>query len=219
MLWYILTFCRLVGLSWVLSIIFTATSGKTTNHGLLNSEKCLNRNILHLCEQKHRCAYNTCIYVCFYVLHQAEFPHLSGPNSRSSELCHQVVPIRNQFYTSVSVWTEQHYPVHCKTRPSKHKIYLSVDFNINEIYLSNFSTVLEMLWDEQTLSQPQNPPWCTKKPFWSLHQEVTFLKKGWVVRERKLGAPQVTFPISWNSIFVSSFMMTKKCAFLFRRER
>lgn len=118
-----------------------------------------------------------CVY--FYTFHQAKFSNLLGFTSRSLELCHQGISfiLLSVFGLNIVILSTV-----ILSRPSKHKIYLLIDHQYQWNLSIHFSSVLEMLGDEQMPSQPQNTLWCTNKHFDPFTKKLHFKKGvgGWL---------------------------------------
>lgn len=118
-----------------------------------------------------------CVY--FYTFHQAKFSNLLGFTSRSLELGHQGISfiLLSVFGLNIVILSTV-----ILSRPSKHKIYLLIDHQYQWNLSIHFSSVLEMLGDEQMPSQPQNTLWCTNKHFDPFTKKLHFKKGvgGWL---------------------------------------
>lgn len=99
-------------------LLFSQQPGEKNSYELRNLE-VLNKNMLHLCEQEHRCTSKTFMCVYFYTFHQGKFSNVLRFISRSLKLCHQGIS-----FIHMSAFGLNNIIL---SRPSEHQIYLLTD--------------------------------------------------------------------------------------------
>lgn len=133
----------------------------------------MNKNMLHLCEQEHRCTSKTFMCVYFYTFHQGKFSNVLRFTSRSLKLCHQGIS-----FIHMSAFGLNNIIL---SRPSKHQIYLLTDpqYQLNlpiSMFLFSFRNAWWMDIHHGMNGHFPSPkiPFDAEQTFWSFHQEATF---------------------------------------------